>query len=102
MSPISLSGIAPEQAAIAFRFLPRDDGAVVFTYLDPVHQEELIKRLGDKGAVKLIEAMQPDDRVRLLDELPPEVAQRLVASLAPEDRKETQPSSATRPAPSVA
>jgi magnesium transporter len=85
-----LAEIEPDDAAIAFRFLPRDDAGVVFSYLPQEKQEQLIKRLGDKGAVRIIEAMDPDDRVRLLDELPAEVAAALVASLAPDDRKETQ------------
>jgi magnesium transporter len=85
-----LAGIEPDDAAIAFRFLPRDDGGVVFSYLTMEKQEELIKRLGDKGSVRIVEAMDPDDRVRLLDELPAEVAARIVASLSPEERKETQ------------
>lgn len=85
-----LSNLGAEEAAVAFRFLLRDDAAEVFTYLAPEKQEEIIAKLGDKGSLRIFEAMDPDDRVRLLDELPAEVAQRLIASLNPEDRKETQ------------
>ncbi len=85
-----LAGLSPEEEAIAFRVLQRDDAAVVFSYLEQTKQEELIQRLGDAGALRIVEAMEVDDRARLLDELPPEVAQRIVASLTPEDRKHTQ------------
>ncbi len=85
-----LASIEPEHAAIAFRFLPRDDAAMVFSYLEPAKQEELIQRLGEKSATALVEAMDVDDRARLLDELPHQVAARIVASLSPEDRKQTQ------------
>ncbi|MGQ0628086.1 MAG: magnesium transporter, partial [Phycisphaerales bacterium] len=85
-----LADIDPEKAAIAFRFLPRDDGAEVFSYLAAVVQEELIRRLGEAGALRIVEAMEPDDRVKLLDELPGPVAARIVANLPPEDRKATQ------------
>ena len=85
-----LAGIDAELAAIAFRFLPRDDSAVVFSYLEADRQEELIRRLGDKSAVRIVQAMTADDRARLLDELPAEVAERIVASLPAQERTETQ------------
>ena len=85
-----LAGIEPEQAAIAFRFLPRDDAGEVFSYLDADVQERLIARLGDKAAVRIVEAMTADDRARLMDELPAAVAERIVASLPAQERAETQ------------
>ncbi len=88
-----LSEINPEEAAIAFRVLPKHDAGEVFAYMSPERQEDLIRKLGDSGeggAVALVEAMDPDDRVRLLDELPSGVAQRIVNSLSPEERRRTQ------------
>ena len=84
-----VSALSPDQAAVCFRFLARDDAGETFAYLAPEKQQELVNRLGD-AALRVIEGMDPDDRVRLLDELPTEVAQRLIASLNPEDRKTTQ------------
>lgn len=84
-----LGSLEPDQAAVCFRFLPRDDAGEVFAYLDADFQEELIEKLGD-SALRVIESMDADDRVRLLDELPPEVAQRIVAKLSPEERRTTQ------------
>ena len=81
--------LEPDERAVCFRFLMRDDAGEVFSYLAPELQEELIAKLGD-AALRVIEGMDPDDRVRLLDELPTEVAQRLIASLSPEDRRTTQ------------
>ncbi|MBL8762947.1 MAG: magnesium transporter [Phycisphaerae bacterium] len=85
-----IADLSPTDAAIAFRFLPRDDAGETFAYLSAEKQEELIGRLGDKGAVRVVEAMDIDDRARLLDELPTEVAQRIIGSLAPEERRATQ------------
>jgi magnesium transporter len=82
--------LTPAEAAVAFRFLLRDDAGEVFSYLSPEKQEELITELGAEGALRVVEAMEPDDRVRLLDELPAEVAARIIASLSPEKRKVTQ------------
>lgn len=84
-----IASLEPEQAAVCFRFLPRDDAGEVFAYLDPELQEQLVLKLGD-SALRVVEGMSADDRVRLLDELPPEVAQRLIANLPAEERKQTQ------------
>jgi len=84
-----LASLQPDQAAVCFRFLPRDDAGEVFAYLDSELQELLVVKLGD-SALRVIEGMSADDRVRLLDELPPEVAQRLITSLPTEERKQTQ------------
>ncbi|MBX3386695.1 MAG: magnesium transporter [Phycisphaeraceae bacterium] len=84
-----IGSLEPEQAAVCFRFLPRDDAGEVFSYLNADFQEELIDKLGD-SALRVIEGMDADDRVRLLDELPPEVAQRIIARLSPEERRTTQ------------
>jgi magnesium transporter len=85
-----LSELTPEQAAVGFRFLPRDDAGLVFSYLAAELQEALIQKLGAEASLRVVEAMEPDDRARLLDELPAEVAQRLIASLSPENRRVTQ------------
>jgi magnesium transporter len=82
--------MSPGEAAVAFRFLLRDDAGEVFSYLSAEKQEELITELGAEGALRVVEAMDPDDRVRLLDELPAEVAARIIGSLSPENRKVTQ------------
>ncbi|MCC6427864.1 MAG: magnesium transporter [Phycisphaerales bacterium] len=85
-----LTELGADDAALAFRFLHRDDAGEVFGYLSPEFQEQLIAKLGEEQAVRVVESMSADDRARILDELPHEVAQRLVASLSPETRKVTQ------------
>lgn len=84
-----VADLAPADAAVLFRFLPRDDAGEVFAYLDAEHQQALITELG-ASAVRVVEGMDPDDQARLLEELPAEVAQRLIASLKPEERREVQ------------
>ena len=81
--------IEPADAAVLFRFLPRDEAGEVFSYLDHDDQETLVNQLGE-AAVRVVEGMEPDDQARLLDELPAEVAQRLMTSLTPEERRRVQ------------
>jgi len=80
----------PEEAAVAYRVLPRAEMAEVFAYLDPEDQEQLIDQLGDERAVRVVESLDPDDRAKLLDELPVEVTRGILRSLNPATRKETQ------------
>jgi len=85
-----LIALDAREAAVAFRFLPREAAAVTFSYLEHDTQEELIKALGTEEALGIVEAMDPDDRAELIDELPSDVAQRLMAALSPETRRITQ------------
>jgi magnesium transporter len=85
-----LAELPASEAAVAFRFLTRDDAGEVFAYLSAEKQETLIAELGAEGALRVVEAMEPDDRARLLDELPAEVAHRIISSLSPENRRVTQ------------
>ncbi len=80
----------PDEAAVAYRVLPRSDAADVFAHLDADSQEQLIDQLGDERALRVIESLDPDDRARLLDELPVEVTRRILRSLNPETRRQTQ------------
>lgn len=84
-----LGALEPGDAAVAFRFLSRDEAADVFSFLDPEKQETLIEQLGAQ-AERIFEAMDPDDRVALIDELPAQVARRLLNALSPENRRRTQ------------
>ena len=85
----TLSLLELEQAAIAFRLLPREQAGEAFAQLEPDLQQHLIEELGAR-AQPIVEAMDPDDRAALLDELPPKVARRLLAALKPADRREIQ------------
>jgi len=80
----------PEDAAVTYRVLPRENAAEVFSHLDPEDQEQLIDTLGDERAVRVVESLDPDDRARLLDELPVEVTRGILRSLNPSTRRETQ------------
>jgi magnesium transporter len=85
-----LDVLEPEEAALAFRMLPRPFAADVFSYLEPGQREDLIGLLGSERAARVIQSMDPDDRAAALDELPVEVAEPLLLRLSPEDRKITQ------------
>jgi magnesium transporter len=84
--PDEFARLAPDERAVRFRLLSKDDAARVFDALDPPQQRELIDELRGDHVRELIEQMDPDDRVRLLDEVPASVARRLIADLSPQER----------------
>jgi len=84
-----LQDLPAEQAAVAFRLLPKDLAVQVFDRLDSVQQQQLLEGLTNEGIRVLLEAMPPDERVDLFDEVPAVVARRLLKLLSPEQRKIT-------------
>jgi magnesium transporter len=85
-----LDSLEPAHAAVAFRMLPREPAGEAFAHLDHDKQERLIEELGAEGALRVVEAMEPDDRADLLDELPSEVTTRLMGAMSPQSRRITQ------------
>jgi magnesium transporter len=85
-----LMALGPAQRAFAFRLLPRDRAAVVFTFLPPATQELLLGELNNEQLAALFDEMAPDDRAMLFDEMPGQVAAKLLALIRPEERRKTQ------------
>ena len=81
-----LARLDPEERAVPFRLLPKDEAIEVFEALDPTDQQALLDSLRDERVIQLFEAMDPDDRARLVDEMPAKVARRLLAGLSPWER----------------
>ena len=81
-----LARLDPEERAVPFRLLAKDEAIEVFEALDPTDQQALLDSLRDERVIQLFEAMDPDDRARLVDEIPAKVARRLLAGLSPWER----------------
>ena len=67
--------------------LPREQAALVFSYLPLERQEELLRSFSNEQVRSILNQMTPDDRTRLLEELPAEVTRKLLESLSPEELK---------------
>jgi magnesium transporter len=80
---------SPEERAIAFRLLNKDQAIDVFEYLPPDIQEQLLEDLHNAQVAQIVENMRPDERVALFDELPAGVVKRLLQQLSPEERQAT-------------
>ncbi|NHC35822.1 magnesium transporter [Scytonema millei] len=84
-----IAELSPQQQAIAFRLLNKNQAIAVFEYLPQEVQEELIGSLHDAQVFHLVESMSPDDRAELFDELPAGVVKRLLQQLSTEERQAT-------------
>lgn len=77
-------------AVLVFRCLPRDFAAEVFSEVDFLDQDALLKDLTDSEISILLSELSPDDRTDLFEELPAPVTQRLLKLLKPEDLNEAR------------
>jgi magnesium transporter len=75
----------PQNRALLFRALDRDQAADVFSYLDAENQAELLRDLTDEETQRVLADLRPDDRTQLLGELPGEATQKLLNFLPPEE-----------------
>jgi len=85
-----LMTLEPRHRIMAFRLLPRDRAADVFTFLEAEQQEQLLGELNSQDLAQVFNEMSPDDRAQLFEEMPGECAARLLTVLKPEERKQTQ------------
>ena len=75
-----------KEQLIAFRMLPKDMSADVFSYLPVSVQEDIITQITDKEISYIIEELFVDDAVDLLDELPAIVVKKILQNAKPETR----------------
>lgn len=81
-----IDNLDPEDRAVVFRLLRRDQAAETFEYLSPESQETLIKALAQSQVAVILNDMSPDDRTQLLEELPAAVTRQALALLDPDER----------------
>lgn len=79
-----------QQRGLAFRLLPRDRAAEVFTFLPHEPQEDLLEDLSSQQLAQLFAEMPPDDRAELFEELPGNLVIKLLKLMGPEERHATQ------------
>ncbi|MBO5283634.1 MAG: magnesium transporter [Lachnospiraceae bacterium] len=79
----------PVQSMVkAFRILPKDLAADIFSYLDVDLQQTIITSMTDREAASIIDNLMADDAADLLEEMPANVVKRLLESASPETRRD--------------
>ena len=74
----ALEGLEPAKMILAFRVLPKDISASVFSYFPSDAQQVIIQGITDKEVAAIIEDLYLDDAVDFLEELPANVVTRLL------------------------
>ena len=85
---VLLSDLSEEELKQAFRLLPKDIAADVFTNFDNDLQVELIKALSTLETKELVEDMYTDDAADLFEEMPSGVVSKILAKVDKETRDE--------------
>ena len=71
----------------AFRILPKDLAADVFSYMEVENQQTIITSLSERDAASLIDNLMADDATDLLEEMPANIVKKLLAGASVETRQ---------------
>ena len=81
-----LSTLSDKELALAFRLIPKDKAAEVFSNMDTSMQTYLVTMFTEKELKELLDDLYMDDTVDMLEELPANLVKRLLATVSASDR----------------
>lgn len=81
-----LSTLSDKELALAFRLIPKDKAAEVFSNMDTSMQTYLVTMFTEKELKELLDDLYMDDTVDMLEELPANIVKRILATVSASDR----------------
>ena len=81
-----LSTLSDKELALAFRLIPKDKAAEVFSNMDTSMQTYLVTMFTKKELKELLDDLYMDDTVDMLEELPANLVKRILATVSASDR----------------
>ena len=81
-----LSTLSDKELALAFRLIPKDKAAEVFSNMDTSMQTYLVTMFTEKELKELLDDLYMDDSVDMLEELPANLVKRILATVSASDR----------------
>ena len=81
-----LSTLSDKELALAFRLIPKDKAAEVFSNMDSSMQTYLVAMFTEKELKELLDDLYMDDTVDMLEELPANLVKRILATVSASDR----------------
>ena len=81
-----LSTLTDKELALAFRLIPKDKAAEVFSNMDTSMQTYLVAMFTEKELKELLDDLYMDDTVDMLEELPANLVKRILATVSASDR----------------
>ena len=82
-----LSELNDKELALAFRLIPKDKAAEVFSNMDTSMQTYLVEMFTEKELKELLDDLYMDDTVDMLEELPANLVNRILDTVSASDRK---------------
>ena len=73
-----LSTLSDKELALAFRLIPKDKAAEVFSNMDTSMQTYLVTMFTEKELKELLDDLYMDDTVDMLEELPANLVKRII------------------------
>ena len=81
-----LSTLSDKELALAFRLIPKDKAAEVFSNMDTSMQTYLVTMFTEKELKELLDDLYMDDTVDMLEALPANLVKRILATVSASDR----------------
>lgn len=84
MNPVDTAALLPEfedkSMVLLFRLIPKENAAMVFTYLEPEQEQILLEAFTDTELKSIMDDMFIDDAVDVIEEMPANVVERILAA----------------------
>lgn len=83
MNPVDTAALLPEfedkQMVFLFRLIPKENAAMVFSYMEPEQEQVLIEAFTDSELKFIMDDMFIDDTVDVIEEMPANVVERMLS-----------------------
>lgn len=83
MNPVDTAILLPEfedkQMVMLFRLIPKENAAMVFTYMEPEQEQVLVEAFTDSELKNIMADMFIDDAVDVIEEMPANVVERMLS-----------------------
>ena len=90
LNPADIAGLLeqfePDQQALFFRLLPKEEAAETFVQFDSDTQEAIIKSFSDAELREVFDELFLDDAVDIIEEMPASVVKRILRNTDPQTR----------------
>ncbi len=84
MNPVDTAALLPEfgerELVLLFRLIPKENAAMVFTYLEAEEEQVLLEAFTDNELKNIMDDMFIDDTVDIIEEMPANVVERMLAA----------------------
>ena len=84
MNPVDTAALLPQfqerEMVLLFRLIPKENAAMVFTYLDADEEQVLVEAFTDSELKNIMDDMFIDDTVDVIEEMPANVVERMLAA----------------------